>query len=65
MRCKAGIACIGFHEAKTGNEALGTCHMATAAYVPSYPLRFAFAVRLRTLHYSLRRVHCILMAFLC
>ena len=46
MRCRAGTACIGFQEAKTGDEALGTCHMSTAAYVPSYSLRFAFMVRL-------------------
>ncbi|CAL5224917.1 g7683 [Coccomyxa viridis] len=41
-RCKAGAACIGFKEAKTGDAALGTCHAATAAYVPSYSVRLQF-----------------------
>ena len=45
-RCKAGAACIGFKEAKTGDAALGTCHAATAAYVPSYSVRLQFLVRL-------------------
>ncbi len=45
-RCKAGAACIAFKEAKIGEAALGTCHVATAAYVPSYSLRFKYLVRL-------------------
>lgn len=48
-RCRAGTACIGFKEAKTGDAALGTCYVATAAYVPSYSLRFRFLVCLLTL----------------
>jgi len=39
MRCAAGSVCIGFQEARTGDEALGRCHVATAGYVPSYSLR--------------------------
>lgn len=43
-RCEAGTVCIGFKEAKRGDEARGTCHVATAAYVPSYSLHFGCKV---------------------
>ena len=48
-RCKAGAACIGFKEAKTGDAALGTCYAATAGYVPSYSIQLKFLVCLLTL----------------
>ena len=41
----AGTVCIGFQEARTGAQARGSCHVATAAYVPSYSLRFGCKVR--------------------
>ena len=43
-RCEAGTVCIGFKEAKRGDEARGTCHVATAAYIPSYSLHFSCKV---------------------
>jgi hypothetical protein len=47
-RCEAGTACIGFKEAKSEDAARGICHVATAAYVPSYSLHFGCKVTVPT-----------------
>ena len=40
-----GQSALAFRRPKRGAQARGSCHVATAAYVPSYSLRFGCKVR--------------------